>query len=110
MLSFTFYWHDIYVFPLGLVGILFPNHSELAYSVHRIWQSIGFVMGFVSAQLLSLRGRCYVTLVAIVVALVSDLVLEFKTQTRETLLPWFLRSMKYSVSLKDKHEKIGNVI
>ena len=89
--------------PPGLVGILFPTQSELAYSVHRIWQSIGLAMGFVSAQFLPFRGRCYVTLVAIVVALVSNLVLEFKTQTKATLLPWFLR--KYSVLLKDKQEE-----
>ena len=61
-------------------------------------------MGFVGAQFLSFRGRCYVTLVAIVVALVSNLVLEFKTQTRESLLPWFLRSVKCSVLLEDKQE------
>ncbi len=83
---------------VGLVGILFSGQSDAAYSVLRAWQSVGLVMGFICAQFLSLKGRCYVTMAALVIALVSDLILEFRTQPKEMLLPWFLRpTIKSSV-------------
>ncbi len=67
----------------------------------------GLGAGFVCAQFLSLKGRCYVLLVTVVVALVSDILLEFLTQPREALLPWFLRPKKYSavmIATEDKEE------
>jgi len=72
---------------LGLVGILFPDKSEEAYSVHRIWLAVGLGIGFVIAEVLDLSGRCYFVLVAVALAVVSNLVLEFKTQPPKNLLP-----------------------
>lgn len=40
----------------------------------------------------------------VVVALVSNLTLEFKTQTKDALLPWFLHSRKHSVLLEENQE------
>ena len=96
----------LFFFLLGLVGILFPDESELAYSVHRIWLAIGLSIGFVIGEFLHLTGQCYFMLAAITVAVISNLVLEFKTQSRTTLLPC-CKSANYSISLKQV-SKVGN--
>ena len=90
---------------VGLVGILFPDKSDKAYSVHRIWLAIGLGTAFVIAEVLDLSGRCYFLLVAVSLAVVSNLVLEFKTQPKRALLPsCFLNSTKYDVSKAREQE------
>ena len=74
-------------FSVGLVGILFPDKSEKAYSVHRIWLAVGAGTAFVIAEVLDLSGRCYFVLVAVSLAVASNIVLEFKTQPKKALLP-----------------------
>jgi len=66
---------------------MFPDNSEKAYSVHRIWLAAGLGVPFVIAEVLDLSGRCYFLLVAVALAVLSNLVLEFKTQPKKDLLP-----------------------
>ena len=81
------------------MGILFLEKSEKAYSVQRIWLAIGLGVGFVIAEVFDLCGRCYFVLVVVALAIVSSLVLEFKTQPKRALLPsCFSSSTKYDVS------------
>ncbi len=74
---------------IGVVGILFPEKSELAYSVHRIMQALGLGIGFVIGEFLGLPGRCYFVLTAVAIAVVSSIILEFKTKTKENVMPCF---------------------
>ena len=53
----------------------------------RIWQAVGFTIGFVIAELLSFQHRVWVLLGTVVIAAIVNLILEFTTQSREELLP-----------------------
>ena len=75
----------------GLTGILFSSRSDVAYSAMRIWQGVGFTIGFVIAELLSFHHRVWVLLATVSVAAVVNVILEFTTQSKEELLPCVYR-------------------
>lgn len=61
------YMYHITCMHAGLVGILFPNHQEAAYSAFRIWMSLGFTFGFAITEILEFRERLW-TMFAVLVA------------------------------------------
>lgn len=63
----------------GLTGTLFPNLSDSAYSAQRIYLGLGFTVGFVIAEVLSVQGRVWLMLGATVLALIAVFIVEFKT-------------------------------
>ena len=75
----------------GLTGILFSGRSDVAYSAMRIWQAVGFTIGFVIAELLSFHHRVWILLCTVTIAAVVNLILEFLTQSKEELLPCIYR-------------------
>ena len=52
----------------------------------RIWQAVGFTVGFAMAELLPFHGRVSVLLGTVLLAAVVNLILEFTTQSKEDLL------------------------
>jgi len=71
---------------------LFVDKSETAYSAIRIWQAFGFTVGFVSAELLPVEGRLSLLLVTVAFTILFNLIVEFRTQEKEQLLPCICRS------------------
>ena len=84
----------ISIHSLGLTGILFPDRSENAYSALRIWQAIGYTIGFASAEFLTIESQLWILLVTVILAAVFNLLVECKTQTKEQLMPCGNRSSK----------------
>ena len=78
----------------GLTGILFVDKLETAYSAIRIWQALGFTVGFVAAELLPLEGLLSLLLVTVAFATLFNFVVEVRTQSKEQLLPCVYRSTK----------------
>ena len=72
---------------LGLVGIIFQDNQEAAYSTIRMGLAGGYLLGF----LLALFFKTYVLLwVGFCIVLISSTtysILVFKTETKEQLLP-----------------------
>jgi len=64
---------------------MFPDKSEKAFSVHSIWLAINQEVIFSIAKVLDLSNCCYFVLVAVAFAVVSNIVLEFKTQPKKDL-------------------------
>lgn len=85
-------WHFLKIHPLldhstGLTGILFADCSEVAYSAMRIWQALGLVICFTTAEVISFHARTLVLLGTVVLAGIVNLVVEFTTQPKEEVLP-----------------------
>ena len=57
----------------------------------RIWQAVGFTIGFAMAEFLTFQGRLCVLLGTVIVAAIANLVVEFTTQDKEELLPCVFR-------------------
>lgn len=74
-------------FNLGLVGIIFQDNQEAAYSTIRMGLAGGYLLGF----LLALFFKTYILLsVGFCIILISSTtysILVFKTETKEQLLP-----------------------
>ena len=97
MQIFKTYVYDknfVSIHSLGLTGILFPDRSENAYSALRIWQAIGFTVGFASAEFLTIEGRLWILLGTVILAAIFNLLVECNTQTKEQLMPCGNRSSK----------------
>ena len=82
------------IFTTGLTGILFADRLETAYSAIRIWLALGYTIMFVSSELLTIKGQLWILLGTVVMATVSNLILEFKTQTKQQLLLCIYRPSK----------------
>ena len=85
---------DRYFSFAGLTGVVFIDKLETAYSAIRIWQALGFTVGFVAAELLPLEGLLSLLLVTVAFATLFNIIVEFRTQTKEQLLPYVYRSTK----------------
>lgn len=61
---------------LGLTGIFFPTQPDAAYCAQRIWLAIGFTIGFVTAEFLSVNSCVWSTLGAVLLALISVVIIQ----------------------------------
>ena len=62
----------------------------------RIWQGVGFTIGFAMAKLLSFRLYLWVLLSTVVLAAIVNVILELTTQSREGVLPCIYRRHRKS--------------
>ena len=67
----------------------------------RIWQAVGFTVGFITAELLSFQHRVWVLLGTVTIAAIVNLILEFTTQSKEELLPCVYRGRSRKSCDKD---------
>ena len=78
----------------GLTGILFADCSEVAYSAMRMWQALGLVICFTTAEVVSFHARVLVFLGTVILAGIVNLIVEFTTQPKEELFPCVYRKRK----------------
>ena len=71
----------------GVVGILFSDKQEAAFSVLRLGFGVGYIAGFLGALLLDFKVQLYVILCNIIVTAITYSILVFVTQPKEQLLP-----------------------
>ena len=88
----------------GLTGILFAHCSDVAYSAMRIYQAVGFTIGFAMAELLNFNSRLWVLLSAAVLAILCSMIIELTTQSKEDLLPCIYRRRTPRSSIANKLE------
>lgn len=86
-----------------MTGILFVKRSETAFSALRIWLATGFTIGFASAKIITVEGRLWVLLGTLVVAVLCNLIVEFRSQSKQQLLPCI-----YPPSKKDQNNDDNN--
>lgn len=65
---------------LGLTGILFPDCPGSAYSAQRIYLALGFTVGFVMAEVLTVPETVWFMLGAVLLSLAAVFVVELSTQ------------------------------
>lgn len=89
----------------GLTGIVFSDCSDAAYSALRIYLALGFAIGFAMAELLTLKVNIGISLGIIGLAVLSNLIVEFTTQSKHSLFPCvFRRNKKVPLNTCEKHE------
>ena len=89
--------HEIVHSPLtliGLTGILFADCSEVAYSAMRMWQALGLVICFTTAEVISFHARVLVLLGTVILAGIVNFIVEFTTQPKEELFPCVYRKRR----------------
>ena len=72
-----------------MIGILYPNCSNSAYSACRVWIALGFAIGFITAELMSVQARLWILLGTILLAVLCYIIIELTTQTKSSLLSCF---------------------
>lgn len=81
------------MFPIaGLVGILFSDKQEAAFSALRMGLAVGFITGFLGALVLDFNVQLYIPLCYIIVTAITYSILLFVTQSKEELLPCCFRN------------------
>lgn len=74
-----------------MTGILFHDRQEAGFSANRIWLAAGFVVGFLTADVITETQQLWIMLVLIVLTGISYTVLAALTQKREDLFPCCIR-------------------
>ncbi|XP_070136286.1 UNC93-like protein isoform X2 [Drosophila bipectinata] len=70
----------------GFYGLLFRRHKEAAFSNYRLFESIGFVVGFTYSSFICTRAKLYIMLLLLVIGLVGYLTVEVIYQNRVSAL------------------------
>lgn len=69
--------HDMRLLsPIGVLGILFPNALEVAYSANQVWVGLGVAMGYTMGELVPLKGHLCVILTVTILTSVSYFILD----------------------------------
>ena len=79
---------------IGLTGILFADCSEVAYSAMRMWQALGLVICFTTAEAISFHAQVLVLLGTVILAGIVNVIVEFTTQPKEELFPCVYRKRR----------------
>lgn len=61
----------------ALYGVLFPDHTEAAFSNYRLWESVGFLMAFGYSSHLCLSTKTYLLLSGLAASLLTYPLLEY---------------------------------
>lgn len=61
----------------ALYGVLFPDHTEAAFSNYRLWESVGFLMAFSYSSHLCLSTKTYLLLSGLAASLLTYPLLEY---------------------------------
>ncbi|KAJ0026793.1 hypothetical protein NQD34_017793 [Periophthalmus magnuspinnatus] len=88
----------------ALYGVLFPRDKEAAFANYRMWESLGFVIGFAYSTFLCLEYKLYILIAVLVVTMITYPIVEWGEHKNPT--PPVEKSV-YSGLKKDfeKHEK-----
>ena len=60
----------INIFITALYGLLFPKDVEAAFSNHRLWQSVGFIVSFSIQNYLCTDVKIYICLALLVTGMI----------------------------------------
>lgn len=66
----------------GFYGLLFRRHKEAAFSNYRLFESVGFVVGFSYSSFLCAKAKLYIMLLLLTIGLVGYLTVEVIYQNR----------------------------
>ena len=94
----------LFFFPShsAITGVLFSDRKEAAFSVNRVWFTIGFFVGFLATLLFPFRVVLWIVFADAALNCFTYFILTLKTQTREQLLPCC-----FSDKRKGKEEEEG---
>lgn len=59
-----------------MIGILFPDRANSAFSAQKFWLAIGFTLGFISAEVLSPQACFCITLAAVLLGVLCYIIIE----------------------------------
>ncbi|XP_022218548.1 UNC93-like protein [Drosophila obscura] len=68
-------------------GLLFRRHKEAAFSNYRLFESIGFVLGFIYSSLLCVQSKLYIMLLVLTLGLIGFLAVEVLYQNKVSVMP-----------------------
>ncbi|SPP76689.1 UNC93-like protein [Drosophila guanche] len=63
-------------------GLLFRRHKEAAFSNYRLFESVGFVFGFIYSSLLCIEAKLYIMLLILTLGLIGFLAVEVLYQNK----------------------------
>ncbi|EDW33477.1 GL15593 [Drosophila persimilis] len=63
-------------------GLLFRRHKEAAFSNYRLFESVGFVLGFIYSSLLCIQSKLYIMLLILTLGLIGFLAVEVLYQNK----------------------------
>ena len=52
----------LYLFTLGLYGVLFPDNEEPSFTNYRMWESLGFCMAYLMNNLLNVKIHTFISM------------------------------------------------
>ena len=66
----------------ALYGVIFPDTAEAAFSNYRLWESLGYAIGFINAELMCLRHKVDLLLGVLTVGMLGYLAIELLERRR----------------------------
>ena len=66
----------------ALYGVIFPDTAEAAFSNYRLWESLGYAIAFVTAELLCLSHKVDILIGVLTVGMVGYLIIELMERRR----------------------------
>ncbi|XP_015917449.2 UNC93-like protein [Parasteatoda tepidariorum] len=57
-------------------GVLFRSEEEAAYSTYRLWESVGFIIAFVSSNFLCVAPKIYIALTVLIIGMICYITTE----------------------------------
>ncbi|KAF0288150.1 UNC93-like protein [Amphibalanus amphitrite] len=66
----------------ALYGVIFPDTAEAAFSNYRLWESLGYAIAFINAELLCLRHKVDLLIAVLTVGMIGYLVIELLERRR----------------------------
>ncbi|XP_077996346.1 protein unc-93 homolog A-like [Glandiceps talaboti] len=70
----------------SMLGVVFPNNQESAFSNYRLWQSLGAAMTFGYSNYLCMLTKIYIAGGLLVVAMTTYVLFEYKNKQKSTAL------------------------
>ena len=71
-------WSNTFsIFSSALYGVLFPRDKEAAFANYRMWESLGFVIGFAYSNFICLDFKIYILLAMLVLTTVTYPIVEY---------------------------------
>ena len=74
----------IFFFSSALVGVIFVEDEEAAYSNYRVWESLGFIIAYVLQTQVCIFAKLWVALGFLIVGMAGYLTIEYLLMKRRT--------------------------
>lgn len=68
----------LYILCAAFYGIIFASNEEAAFSNHRLWESIGFIIAYAYGSFICVNAKLYVLLGVLVTGMIGYLFIEFE--------------------------------